>query len=488
MNNSQNIPVCDLVIFGAKGDLTRRKLIPSLYKLEQLGYLPTETNIIGVGRADWSKADFEEVAHQSLVTFMKEPVDKAVWDRLKQKLSFFKLDVNDTQEFTNLRKLLNLDRPTVFYFAMHPGTFGTICEGLANAQLNEENSRIVMEKPLGTDLQSSIDINNAVARYFQEEQVYRIDHYLGKETVLNLLGLRFGNSIFSSLWDRNAIDHVQITIAEQVGIEGRWGYFDQAGQMRDMVQNHLLQILSIIAMSPPAALTAENIRKEKVTVLKALRPITKENLSDKVVIGQYTKGFIEGENVPGYLEEEGANASSSTESFAAIRVDIDTWRWAGVPFYLRTGKRLASKASEVVIYFKTQPINLFKDSYDVLPQNKLTIRLQPDEGVDIEILNKIPGLETNNKLQVTKLDLSFNETFKQPIADAYERLLLEIIRGNQALFVHRDEVESAWTWMDSIIAAINEKNEKPKHYPAGTWGPNDSIALMAKDNKKWNED
>lgn len=485
--NSLEIPACDLVIFGAKGDLTRRKLLPSLYQLEKYGHLPKETKILGVGRANWDQSDYAQVAKDALTTFMSESIDDEVWQRFCKRLNFYKLDVNDTLAFQGLKKELDNEKPSIFYFAMHPATFGTICYGLAQAELNQHQNRIVMEKPLGTDLQSSREINDAVAKYFEESQVYRIDHYLGKETVLNLLALRFANSIFSALWDRNSIDHVQITIAEQVGIEGRWSYFDKAGQMRDMVQNHLLQILTMIAMSPPANLADNSIRQEKISVLNALRPINRTNIRDKVVRGQYTAGFVNGINVPGYLQEDGANKTSNAETFIAIRVDIDNWRWAGVPFYLRTGKRMPSKCSEVVIYFKNQPLNLFSESYPQLPQNKLTIRLQPDEGVDIEILNKVPGLESNHNLQTTKLDLSFNETFRQHIADAYERLLLEIMRGRQALFVHRDEVEAAWKWVDSIVNAWSQDQEPPKPYQSGTWGPVASVALITKDGRSWSE-
>ncbi|MDF7670301.1 glucose-6-phosphate dehydrogenase [Orbaceae bacterium ESL0721] len=482
-----DVPACDLVIFGAKGDLTRRKLLPSLYQLEKYGKLPAETKILGVGRADWDKAEYAEVAKDALMTFMHEPIDDEVWQRLKRRLNFHKLDVNDTAAFEGLKSELDPTHPAIFYFAMHPGTFGTICKGLASAGLNQIQNRIVMEKPLGTDLKSSQEINDSVAQYFTESQVYRIDHYLGKETVLNLLALRFANTFFASVWDRNSIDHVQITIAEEVGIEGRWGYFDKAGQMRDMVQNHLLQILTMIAMSPPASLDDKSLRQEKIAVLNALRPINKSNIREKTVRGQYSSGFVNNVKVPGYLEEDGANKESNTETFVTIRVDIDNWRWVGVPFYLRTGKRLPTKCSEVVVYFKAPPLNLFSESYPELPQNKLTIRLQPDEGMDIEILNKVPGLENNHRLQSTKLDLNFNETFHQHIADAYERLLLEVMRGRQALFVHRDEVEAAWTWVDSIIDAWAADNEPPKQYAAGTWGPVSSVALITKDGRSWSE-
>ncbi|WP_392440344.1 glucose-6-phosphate dehydrogenase [Edwardsiella piscicida] len=480
---------CDLIIFGAKGDLARRKLLPSLYQLEKAGHIHPETRIIGVGRAEWDAAAYRKVVHEALDTFLKEPLDDALWQRLSDRLDFCNLDVNDTEQFQRLaEKVTPQQRVTINYFAMPPSTFGAICQGLGHAGMNLQPSRIVMEKPLGTDLASSRAINDQVARYFDEDQVYRIDHYLGKETVLNLLALRFANALFANNWDNSMIDHVQITVAEEVGIEGRWGYFDQAGQMRDMVQNHLLQILTMIAMDPPADLSTDRIRDEKVKVLRSLRRINHSNVRETTVRGQYTAGFVQGKKVPGYLEEEGANKCSNTETFIAIRVDIDNWRWAGVPFYLRTGKRLPSKCSEVVIYFKNPPLNLFSDSYQALPQNKLTIRLQPDEGVQIDILNKVPGLEHKHRLQTTKLDLSFSDTFHQEhLADAYERLLLEAMRGIQALFVRRDEVEEAWKWVDSIMMAWADDNDAPKPYQAGTWGPVSSVALITRDGRCWNE-
>jgi glucose-6-phosphate 1-dehydrogenase len=480
---------CDLVVFGTQGDLARRKLIPSLYQLEKAELIARDTTIVGVARGESTDEGYLALARESLELFMKEPIDSTVWERFARRLRYTQIDLTQPDQYSRLlAKVDQAQRETVNYFAVAPALFGPICQGLAAAGLATDRARVVLEKPIGTDLASSRVINDAVGAFFHEGQVYRIDHYLAKETVLNLLALRFANSIFTTNWDHNTIDHVQITVAEEVGIEGRWGYFDQSGQLRDMVQNHLLQVLTLVAMEPPAALDADSIRSEKLKVLKALRPITLDNADEKTVRGQYTAGFLKGGQVPGYLGEEGGNPQSHTETFAALRVDIDNWRWADVPFYLRTGKRMTTKCSEVVIHFKRLPHNIFKGSYRTLPANRLIIRLQPNEGVEIEVLNKVPGLGKGVHLQRTMLDLSFSETFKnERIADAYERLLLEAMRGNQTLFIRRDEVEQAWTWVDSIQDAWQAQNEPPKPYAAGTWGPVASVALLARDGREWDE-
>ncbi|CUR53437.1 Glucose-6-phosphate 1-dehydrogenase [Serratia symbiotica] len=480
---------CDLIIFGAKGDLSRRKLIPSLYQLEKSGYIHPNTKIIGVGRANWDKKTYTKIVRISLETFIKENIDDKIWKILSERLDFCNLDIYNTKSFIKLSKMLDQkNRITINYLAMPSNTFNAICKGLGKAKLNYEPARLIIEKPLGKDLISCQLINHQVSKYFNESQVYRIDHYLGKETVLNLLALRFANSLFSSNWNNRTIDSVQITVAEEVGIEGRWSYFDQTGQMRDMIQNHLLQILTIIAMSPPVDLSADRIRDEKVKILRSLCSVNQKNINNISVRGQYISGFIQGKKVPGYLEEEGANKNSCTETFVSIRVDINNWQWAGVPFYLRTGKRLPIKCSEVVIYFKNPPINLFSNSYQPLLKNKLIIRLQPDEGIEIQILNKTPGLDHKHRLQSTKLDLSFYKTFNQNyISDAYERLLLESMRGIQALFVRRDEIEEAWKWVDSVIHAWKKTNTIPKPYKAGTWGPVGSLIMITRDGRFWNE-
>jgi glucose-6-phosphate 1-dehydrogenase len=489
MSNLDCQSASEIVIFGAMGDLSCRKLLPALYQLEVCGLINKDSRIVGAARQDHTLEEFKSAVVENLNKYVKETIDETVLIRFINRLVYQPLEFKDSSSFNKLSDALAGGNETrVYYFSTPPAIYGDICKGLHHADLITDADRVVMEKPIGHSLESSIEINNQVSEYFKENQTYRIDHYLGKETVLNLLVLRFANSLFTNNWDRNSIDHVQITVAESVGIEGRWGFYDEAGQLRDMVQNHLLQILSLLAMEPPADLSADSVRAEKLKVVKALKAINRENIKDKVVRGQYSDGFLNGLSVPGYLNEEGANANSNTETFVAIKAEIDNWRWKGVPFYLRTGKRMPKKHSEIVVHFKQQPHNIFKDSYSDLPANKLTIRLQPDEGVELQMMNKIPGIASQMRIQENKLDLSFSDTYNdERVVDAYERLMLEVLNGNQSLFVSRDEVEAAWVWADSIIEAWKTTNEAPKPYAAGSWGPVSSISLIARDDRQWVE-
>ncbi len=489
MNQTEIQSNAEIVLFGALGDLSRRKLLPALYQLDLEGLLHQDTRIIGVARQAHSNVEFVDFVKENLSDFISEDLDDVVLSRLTARLVYQQLDFKELDAYGALADTLAHGNETrIYYYSTPPAIYGDMTEGLFKADLIKPSDRVVMEKPIGHCLESSKVINDMVSKRFEENQIYRIDHYLGKETVLNLLVLRFANSLFTNNWDRNHIDHVQITVAESVGIEGRFGFYDDAGQMRDMVQNHLLQILSLLAMEPPADLSADSVRDEKLKVLKALLPITRHNVKEKTVRGQYTEGFLKGSAVPGYLEEDGANKQSKTETFVAIKAEIDNWRWTGVPFYLRTGKRMPAKHSEIVVQFKEQPHNIFKDSFEDLPANRLTIRLQPDEGVELQVMNKVPGISQQMAIHENKLDLSFSDTYSnQRVIDAYERLMLEVIKGNQSLFVRRDEVEAAWVWADSVIGAWAATNDKPKPYASGSWGPVSSISLIARDDRQWVE-
>lgn len=489
MQKQETFKPCDLVIYGALGDLSTRKLLISLYRLEKAGLIEEGTRITGVDLLNKNNQQFIKIAQKNVQKYSNEEIDKTVWKSFSARLSYLQIDLTQIDQYEKLFTVTDSEnRVMVNYFSVAPFLFKSICQGLNQSGILTKQSRVVVEKPLGHDLSSSQEINDAFAEVFNESQIFRIDHYLGKETVLNLLALRFANSIFTSNWDHNTIDSIQITVAEEVGIEGRWEYFDQTGQLRDMLQNHLLQILTFIAMEPPVNLEAKSIRREKIKILEALRPITANNVAEKTVRGQYASGFLKGKAVTGYLEEEGSNTESTTESFVALRVDIDNWRWTDVPFYLRTGKRMHNKRTEIVIKFKQLPHNIFKDSFQDLPANKLVIHLQPKEGIDIQMLNKVPGIGGNIKLQKTKLDLSFFETFKdRKIFGGYDRLILEAMHGNPTLFLSREEIEQAWVWIDSIQDAWEHQNELPKPYPAGSWGPVSSVALLARDGRAWEE-
>lgn len=479
----------DLVIFGGTGDLAMRKLLPSLYHRDCDGQFSPDSRIIAIGRSPMSTDDYRESVHEGLHRALgDDDVDSERWASFAARLEYTDVDALDASTWQSLVEILKdgQSRTRVVYFATPPSLYGPIAGGLHDNGLITSDMRIVLEKPVGRDYASASEINNQVGRYFRENQVFRIDHYLGKETVQNLLALRFGNSLFEPLWRRGAIDHVQITVAEELGVGNRVEFYDGVGALRDMVQNHLLQLVCLVAMEPPASLHHDAVRDEKIKVLKSLRPIDRDNVTTRTVRGQYTAGAINGESVTGFAEELD-EADSLTETFVAIKLDIDNWRWSNVPFYLRTGKRLKEKHSEIVIQFQDVPHSIFSaEQYGVQP-NRLNIRLQPDEGVKLGIMAKEPG-PGGFDLKPVSLDLSFEETFGVRYPDAYERLLMEVLRGNPALFMRRDEIETAWRWIDGIIDGWAQARHKVERYVAGSWGPTSSSLLLDRDGRAWHHE
>lgn len=480
----------DLVVFGGTGDLAHRKLFPSLYFRDRDGQITDPSRIIGVSRSQLDRKGFRAEVKAALETFVpKEQYDKKIVARFLDRLDFVMVDATGDAGWDDLKGLIadGLDRVRAFYLATSPSLFDAITHGLDKHQLLTPKTRVVLEKPLGKDLASAVEINSAVADVLPESQIYRIDHYLGKETVQNLMALRFANVLFEPVWNAAHVDHVQITVAEKVGVEGRGGYYDTSGALRDMIQNHMLQLLCLVAMEPPSAMEADALRDEKLKVLRALKPIDETNVRALTVRGQYRSGAIDGKSVPGYIEELPDQSSSSTETFVALKAEVATWRWAGVPFYLRTGKRLPSRVSEIVIQFRDVPLSIFGPAGGFLAPNRLVIRLQPDEGVKLYLMIKDPG-PGGMRFREVPLNLSFADTFKGPNPDAYERLLMDVIRGSQALFMRRDEVEAAWTWADPILEAWSRLGRVPDPYTAGTWGPSTAIALIERDGRTWHED
>ncbi|GAB2802992.1 glucose-6-phosphate dehydrogenase [Halomonas shantousis] len=484
-------PDVDVALFGALGDLALRKLYPALYHLDRDGLLGDNTRILGLARQDYDDDSFRVRVREMLGKRVKaDELDDQALQRFLSRLEYVGLDFTTVEGYDAIRRWREGARqPMTVYLAVPASIYGDICHNLELSRSLDSDTRVVVEKPIGYDLASSCIINDAIGKVFPESRIYRIDHYLGKETVQNLIALRFANPLFGNQWNQSQISHVEITVAETVGIEGRWGYFDKAGQLRDMVQNHLLQLLCMIAMDPPANLDADAIRDEKVKVLKALKPLEGESLTRNVVRGQYVGGSIKGESVPGYLDEEGSNASSRTETFVAMKLEVSNWRWAGVPFYLRTGKRMPEKLSQIVIHFRQQAHYIFDPDQRGLAANKLVIRLQPEEGIALQVLTKDSGLDRGMRLRPGPLHLDFHHAFpKARIPDAYERLLLEVMKGNQYLFVRRDEVEFAWRWVDHLEAGWAERDTPPRRYPAGSWGPVASIAMITQDGRSWYED
>ena len=478
----------DIVVFGATGDLARRKLIPALYFRDEAGQIDAASRIFGVSRSKLSDDDFRETARRSLEEHVdKEHCSPEAVERFLARLHFATADAAHEEGWDELRERLAdaPDRIRVFYLATSPELFVPTCERLGAHGCVTETSRVVVEKPIGKGLDSARAVNQGIGRVFPEDRVFRIDHYLGKETVQNLMALRFANALFEPLWNAQHIDHVQITVAETVGLESRAGYYDTAGALRDMVQNHMLQLLCLVAMETPRSLAADAMRDEKLKVLQSLVPVTPQTLNERTVRGQYRAGASAGGAVKGYLDELGRD-DSHTETFVAVKAEIANWRWAGVPFYLRTGKRLSTRVSEIVVAFRPIPHSVFEASAGTIVANHLVIRLQPDEGVKLWLMIKDPG-PGGMRLQHVPLDMSFARSFNVRQPDAYERLLMDVVRGNQTLFMRRDEVEAAWIWIDPILQAWQASKEAPRSYTSGTWGPSASIALIERDGRTWNE-
>ena len=473
------VPPFDLVIFGATGDLARRKLLPALFRRMQEGQMPEGARIIGAARRKLSRKAFQDFVREALAEF--EPSAAQSPKQLKafmQSLDYLAVDAKGDTGWTGLGKKLRPDTIRAFYLSVGPSLFGEIATRLNKHDIATPDSRIVVEKPLGHDLNSAQALNARLGACFDERQIYRIDHYLGKETVQNLMAIRFANALFEPLWNSHYVDHVQITVAESLGVEGRGGYYDRSGALRDMVQNHMMQLLCLTTMEPPAKFNADFVRDEKLKVIRALEPL---RIKDSVR-GQYRAGGGEAS----YLDHV-ENPDSHTESFVALKVEVDNWRWAGVPFYLRTGKRLRTRMSEIVVVFKKPPHSIFPEMAAQGP-NVLVIRLQPDEGITLHMTIKEPG-PGGMRLTEVPLDMSFAEALGDGhhAPDAYERLIMDVIRGDQTLFMRGDELEEAWAWIDPLIAAWTEAGDRPKPYDAGSSGPEDALALLHRDGRKWRE-
>ena len=487
---AQIIPVepFDCVVFGGTGDLAERKLIPALYHRQLAGQTSDPTRIIGASRAAMTNEEYRNFARAALNEFVKEPERvPAEIEKFIARLYFVAVDAKADAGWDQLAGMFDEDstkRVRAFYLAVAPSLFGDIADKLKKYGLITAQSRVVVEKPIGRDLESAKALNDLIGNDFAEHQIFRIDHYLGKETVQNLMALRFANALYEPLWNSTYVDHVQITVAESVGLEGRAGYYDKAGALRDMVQNHLLQLLCLVAMEAPPSIDANSVRDEKLKVLRSLTPITAKNCEDMTVRGQYKAGASTSGAVKGYVEELGG--PSNIETFVAIKAEISNWRWAGVPFYLRTGKRLAERMSEIVISFKAVPHSIFPDNAGRINRNELVIRLQPDEGVKQWMMIKDPG-PGGMRLKHVPLDMTFADSFQARNADAYERLLMDVVRGNQTLFMRRDEVEAAWQWVNPILDAWEETAQSAQTYTSGTWGPSGSIALIERDGRTWHE-
>ncbi len=478
---SRVIPVdaFDLVIFGGTGDLARRKILPGLYRRFLSGQMPADSRIIGASRADLSETEFREQVRAAIAEFVpKDRQDAAAIDGFLARIAYVAIDATGSSGWAALKALMRDGVVRAFYFSVAPSLFGDIASRLHDHGIADASSRIVVEKPFGRDLASARALNAVLAQHFTEAQIYRIDQYLGKETVQNLMAVRFANILFEPLWKAEYVDHVQITVAETVGVNGRGAYYDKSGAMRDMVQNHMMQLLCLIAMEPPYHFDPDAVRDEKLKVIRALKPVPAED----IVRGQYGAGGSE----KGYVTHS-ENPASKTESYIALKVNVSNWRWQGVPFYLRTGKRLRARASEIAITFKQPPHAIFDDAKG-WHENVLVIRLQPNEGMNLMVMIKEPGPGGMRLMQVP-LDMSFADAVEdaEDVPDAYERLIMDVIRGNQTLFMRGDEVEAAWAWTDPIIEGWEARGDRPQTYDPGSSGPEDALMLMHRDGRRWRE-
>jgi glucose-6-phosphate 1-dehydrogenase len=483
-----------MVIFGASGDLTSRKLIPALYELAEGHRLPMEFAVVGVSRTKMSHEEFRDRLREKLEEHRSGEVSDEVWETFSRGIFYLPGDSKEPGTYEELKELLGkLDKERgtsgnrIFYLSAQPSLFPDIVERLGEAEMNRgENggyARLVVEKPFGRDLESARELNDYIKRYFSEGQIYRIDHYLGKETVQNILALRFSNGIFEPIWSQNYVDNVQITVAEDIGVGTRGAFYEEAGALRDIVQNHVMQVLCLTAMEPPVAFDADSVREEKVKVLKAVRRITEEDVGSVAVRGQYGPGWVWGEKVRGYHEEENVAADSGTETYVAMRLFVDNWRWAGVPFYVRAGKRLPKKVTEIAIRFKPTPHTPFAgNGTQGSEPNELVIRIQPEEGVSLKIGAKVPG--SGFEIGSVNMDLLYGSAFLEETPDAYQRLLLDLMLGDPTLFIRADEAEGAWAILEPVMRAWAQDGDVPS-YPSGEWGPDEAGELLARDGRRW---